>query len=146
MPIRIECCLAFDYARASHHTAIVPGDSKLDALSLTSPTYTLSIRDRQQEQRAQQQQPKKALFDSKDLTLDLRYAAEGCPPDGDVASVCTPVVLQKLDLNVKGHKGEGVCCDSEKSAGQAVTFVLRIPPQRQPRLRLPAQQESRRIS
>ena len=44
-----------------------------------------------------------------------------------------PVVdLQRLDLSEKGHKDEGVCCDLELSAGQAVTFVLHIPPETAP--------------
>ena len=44
-----------------------------------------------------------------------------------------PVVdLQRLGLSAKGHKDEGVCCDLELSAGQAVTFVLRIPPETAP--------------
>lgn len=122
IPIRMECCPAFDYARAQHHTSIIPDDSIPDLASPTSQTY-------QNEQGVH----KKALFHSKDLILDLRYVAEGCPADGDIASVHAPVVeLKKLDLSAKGHLGEGVACDLELRSGQAVTFVLRVPPETAP--------------
>ncbi|KAH9948315.1 glycoside hydrolase family 15 protein [Amylocystis lapponica] len=38
------------------------------------------------------------------------------------------VHLELLDLAAKGHKGPGVFCELALSEGQAVTFVLRIPP------------------
>lgn len=127
--MRVECCPAFDYARASHHTAIVTDDSIPDAASPTSPPTSPGFTTPQVQQPGQQ----KALFHSKDLTLDLRYVTEGCPADGDIASVHAPSVeLQKLDLSAKGHLGEGVCVDLDLSAGQAVTFVLRSPPDTAP--------------
>lgn len=66
----------------------------------------------------------KAVFASKDLTLDLRYVSTT-----ELECVNPPVVsLKTLDLKEKGHKGTGVYADIVMEEGQVVTFVLRSPP------------------
>jgi len=68
---------------------------------------------------------KKGLFESTDLTLDLRYLAETTTEDVDL-----PVVhLTTLDLSAKGHKGLAIQAFVHLIEGQAVTFILRNPPQ-----------------
>ena len=42
------------------------------------------------------------------------------------------VILNKLDLSAKGHKGPGVESSFTLKEGQIVTFVLRIPPNELP--------------
>ncbi|KAI5120458.1 hypothetical protein M0805_008505 [Coniferiporia weirii] len=128
MPMHVECCPAFDYARAKHHTSIIPDDSIPD--SLTSPPNSPTSDSALPAQT-------KALFHSDALTLDLRYVAEVQADDGSgVSQGCAtrpPVVqLRTLDLSAQGHLGEGVCCDLDLEEGQAVTFVLRSPPDRAP--------------
>ncbi|KAI0067863.1 glycoside hydrolase family 15 protein [Artomyces pyxidatus] len=105
LPLRVECAPAFNYALDAHTTELVTDDS----LPLhDGPDHT----------------HKKALFKSKDLTLDLRYVAESV-----LDSVPVPDVdLKILDLEHKGHKGPGVYADLELVEGQVVTFVLRTPP------------------
>lgn len=124
MPIRVECCPAFDYARAEHTTSIIPDESIADiAFSPTSPP-TSPRSDGSGSQ-------KKALFQSKELSLDLRYIAECVSPEEGGPGTCSkiPVVnLQTLDLSAKGHLGLGACCDLDLEEGQVVTFVLRVPP------------------
>ncbi|KZV77612.1 glycoside hydrolase family 15 protein [Peniophora sp. CONT] len=105
MPIRMECAPAFDYARQSHETSIVPDDTIPTAED--GPTSH-----------------KKAIFKSKDLTLDLRFVAESA-----IDSVSNPVgELKELDLSKRGHKGLAVYMDLDLEEGQAITFVLRTPP------------------
>ena len=68
------------------------------------------------------------LHDSYSMTLDLRYVAES-----SIDGVPVPKVrLLPLDLKSKGHLGLSVFCDMELVEGQAVTFVLRIPPPNAP--------------
>ena len=124
MPIRVECCPAFDYARAEHTTSIIPDDTIPDiALSPTSPTSP----------RGGPSGPQtKVLFESKDLSLDLRYIAECVSPEegapSGISSKVPIVDLQTLDLSAKGQLGLGACCDLVLEEGQVVTFVLRVPP------------------
>ncbi|THU90642.1 glycoside hydrolase family 15 protein [Dendrothele bispora CBS 962.96] len=100
MPIRIECAPAFNYARDTHKTSIIPDD--------TIPGM---------EQR-------KALFESKGLCLDLRYTVEST-----LENVSPPSPsLSALDLSSKGHLGPAVFSELKLKEGQCVTFVLRIPP------------------
>ena len=67
---------------------------------------------------------KKVLYTSDKLSLDLRYLAETT-----VDGVSEPKIeLKILDLENKGHKGRGVYCDLHLEEGQAVTFIVRIPP------------------
>ena len=106
MPIRVECCPAFDYARATHETSIVPDDTIPVAEDGPTPH-------------------KKAIFKSKDLTLDLRFVTEST-----IESVSCPVGdIKELDLTKRGHKGLGVYMDLDLEEGQAITFVLRTPPE-----------------
>lgn len=99
MPIRVECAPAFDYARAKHDTDFVADTS------VQSPTQS------------------KVIFKSEQLSLDLRYVAEGAD------SIPAPdVKLKPLDLSKQGHLGLAACADLEMHDGQSVTFVLRIPP------------------
>lgn len=105
MPIRIECAPAFDYARQSHETSIVLDDT-IPVAEDGPATH------------------KKAVFKSKDLTLDLRFVAEST-----IESVSKPIgELKELDLSKRGHKGLAVCMDLDLNEGQAITFVLRTPP------------------
>lgn len=96
----MQCAPAFNYARDSHMTTIIDDPSILNASQ------------------------KKVLFESKDLTLDLRYVVE------KTSETCRPPSLELaiLDLASKGHKGLAVCAPLHLEEGQAVTFILRIPP------------------
>lgn len=99
----MECAPAFDYARAKHSTEIVADHSHAGASQ------------------------KKVLFKSEKLNLDLRYVAENTMDD-----VEAPVVkLDYLDLMKKGHLGMSAFCDLDLEEGQAVTFILRTPPEQQ---------------
>ncbi|KAF5360894.1 hypothetical protein D9756_004515 [Leucocoprinus leucothites] len=101
LSVNVECAPAFNYARNPHATHIVDDDSV--------PLAT---------------KQKKALFESADITLDLRYVAETTASDVD-----TPVVhLTTLDLSAKGHKGLAIQAFINLVEGQAVTFILRNPP------------------
>lgn len=99
MPIRMECAPAFDYARGRHET---------DFVADTSVEVTTQS---------------KVVFKSEHLSLDLRYVAEGI--DGIPAPVCK---LRPLDLTKQGHLGLSAYADIDLVDGQAVTFVLRVPP------------------
>lgn len=104
--LRVECAPAFHYALDEHRTSLVPDD--------TIPANGENSSDRQ----------KKALFESNDLSLDLRFIAESV-----VDGVPSPSVhLHTLDLTPQGHKGLSVCVDLDLTEGQVVTFVLRTPP------------------
>ena len=106
MPVRMECAPAFDYARATHETSIISDETIPVAEDGPTPH-------------------KKAIFKSKDLTLDLRFVTEST-----IDSVPCPVSeLQELDLSERGHKGLAVYMDLDLEEGQAVTFVLRTPPE-----------------
>ena len=104
--MRVECAPAFHYALAEHRTSLIPDD--------TIPANGEHASDQQ----------KKALFESDDLTLDLRFIAESvidCVPPPRV-ELCT------LDLRPQGHKGISISADLDLVEGQLVTFVLRTPP------------------
>jgi len=104
--IRVECAPAFHYALAEHRTSFVPDE--------TIPSNGDAA-----------EKQKKVVFESSDLTLDLRYVAESV-----VDGVPSPSVeLQTLDLRRQGHKGIGISADLDLIEGQVVTFVLRTPPQ-----------------
>ncbi|KAF8875654.1 glycoside hydrolase family 15 protein [Infundibulicybe gibba] len=99
MPLLVQCAPAFNYARSSHKTSIVNDDSS------TVPR-------------------EKVLFESADLSLDLRYACEST-----LDSATAPdMEFSLLDLSNKGHKGMGIQTLLELVEGQCVTFVLRTPP------------------
>ncbi|KAI0738815.1 glycoside hydrolase family 15 protein [Daedaleopsis nitida] len=109
MPLRVECAPAFNYARSTHTTELMLDTS----VALSAPSSPVDGH-------------YKALFTSEEanLTLDLRYIAES-----SLEHVGEPYVkLRELDLSAKGHKGTGVWTEIELSEGQAVTFVLRTPP------------------
>ncbi|ELU43493.1 glycoside hydrolase family 15 protein [Rhizoctonia solani AG-1 IA] len=106
VPIRMECCPAFNYARDAHETQFVNDDSHEGATS-----------------------QEKVIFRSRDLTLDLRYVVDTIP-DIDVAK--PQVTIRPLDLRSKGHQvllsiREDVDLDMEE--GQVITFILRTPPE-----------------
>ena len=106
-PIRVECAPAFHYALAEHRTSLVPDD--------TIPANGENASDKQ----------KKALFESDELSLDLRFIAESVIDDG----VHSPSVhMHTLDLRPRGHKGLSICVDLDLTEGQVVTFVLRTLP------------------
>ncbi|KAH9176961.1 glycoside hydrolase family 15 protein [Lactarius sanguifluus] len=101
--LRVECAPAFNYALAKHHTSLVSDDS-IPAVGGDAQ--------------------KKALFESGDLSLDLRFIAESV-----VDGVPSPSVeFQTLDLRSRGHKGLSVSADLDLVEGQVVTFVLRTLP------------------
>ncbi|KAF8148253.1 glycoside hydrolase family 15 protein [Crassisporium funariophilum] len=103
LPVLVQCAPAFNYARSSHITSIIDDDS-------------IPFGSHQ----------KKALFESDNLSLDLRYVSD-CSKDSD--GIQPPeVTLDLLDLSAKGHKGPAVQILLELQEGQCVTFVLRTPP------------------
>ncbi|XP_006457663.1 hypothetical protein AGABI2DRAFT_181791 [Agaricus bisporus var. bisporus H97] len=110
LTVNVEVAPAFNYARNPHTTSIVDDDSAPS----TAEKHQKAVEKRQ-----------KAVFESADLTLDLRYVAEKT-----VAEAIEPpiVVLTTLDLSAKGHKGLAVQATISLVEGQAVTFVLRHPP------------------
>ncbi|KAL5482311.1 hypothetical protein ACEPAI_8905 [Sanghuangporus weigelae] len=122
MPMRMECCPAFNYARSKHEATLVPDDSIPDPGLTSSPKSPESPGDK-----VAHSPQMKALFRSEELSLDLRYVAEG---HAEVPA--PPVELELLDLFDKGHLGLGVCCDLNLAEGQVVTFVLRVPPDTPP--------------
>ncbi|OCB91140.1 glycoside hydrolase family 15 protein [Sanghuangporus baumii] len=122
MPMRMECCPAFNYARSKHETTLVPDESIPDPGLTSSPKSPESPGDK-----LAPSPQMKALFRSEELSLDLRYVAEG-----HAEVLAPPVELELLDLSDKGHLGLGVCCDLNLAEGQVVTFVLRIPPDTPP--------------
>lgn len=104
--ICVECAPAFNYALDEHRTSLILDD--------TIPANGEHGHNKQ----------KKALFESSDLTLDLRFIAESV-----VDGVATPTVeLSTLDLRPQGHNGIGVSANLDLVEGQVVTFVLRTPP------------------
>jgi GH15 family glucan-1,4-alpha-glucosidase len=104
--LRVECAPAFNYALAEHRTYLVPDN--------TIPAYDKDATVKQ----------KKALFESDDLTLDLRFVAESL-----IDGVPSPSVeFQTLDMRACGHQGLSVIVDLDLIEGQVVTFVLRTPP------------------
>ncbi|PIL34777.1 hypothetical protein GSI_02564 [Ganoderma sinense ZZ0214-1] len=114
MPIRVECAPAFNYAR-SPHTTTLETDTSVALAAPSSPSSPSSAPPHL-----------KAVFDSPDagLKLDLRYVSEYTLDD-----VGEPgVQLHYLDLEEKGHKGQGVWTEILLKEGQVVTFVLRTPP------------------
>lgn len=104
--LRVECAPAFNYALAEHRTSLVPDDS-IPAIGENSLV-----------------KQKKAVFDSDDLSLDLRFVAESV-----IDGVPSPSVeFQNLDLRSCGHKGISIGADLDLVEGQVVTFVLRTLP------------------
>lgn len=109
MPLQLECAPAFNYARSPHKTEIVQDGSIAQTVDEASATVHM-----------------KALFQSTEakLNLDLRYV-----PESSLDNVPEPKIeLELLDLTKKGHLGPSVSCEFELREGQAVTFVLRTPP------------------
>ena len=114
--MRMECAPAFNYARSAHTTEIIL-DTSVASPSPTSPGGPHHC----------------AVFSSPEakLDLDLRFVAEA-----SLENVMEPEVeFQLLDLEKKGHKGPGVFSDITLKEGQAVTFILREPPN----VKLPSQ-------
>jgi hypothetical protein len=104
--MRVECAPAFNYGLSEHRTSLVPDD--------TIPANGEHTSDSQQ----------KALFESSDMTLDLRFVAESV-----IDGVPSPTVeLRTCDLRPWGHKGISISVDLDLVEGQVVTFVLRTPP------------------
>jgi hypothetical protein len=105
LPLILQCAPAFNYARDTHTTAII-NDSSVPL-------------DRDQAPQ------KKILFESENLSLDLRYVVEAtelCTRAPPAIELCT------LDLTSKGHIGLAACASLQIHEGQAVTFILREPP------------------
>lgn len=98
--MRMECAPAFNYARDKHGTKLVQDETSNSNSHL------------------------KAVFKSAQMTLDLRYVAESVD-DKPVPNI----QLKPLDLTSKGHLGYSVSSDFVLHDGEAVTFVLRQPPE-----------------
>ncbi|KAI0962784.1 hypothetical protein AcW1_000062 [Taiwanofungus camphoratus] len=109
--LRVECAPAFNYARASHTTVIIPDDS---VPAIIPPSSDVPSHE-------------KVLFTAADMSLDLRYVAESALDNVPVPKV----ELKLLDLTAKGHLGPSACCDLVLEEGQTVTFVLRTPPRKE---------------
>lgn len=120
VPFLMECYPAFNYARDSHtvefmREAVHDGDRLGNAPRLYPeddiPYYV---------------GPNRAVFKSKDLSMDLRYVVK-C---GDFAC---PAVTMQLDEDAVEHcglKGPGVTAEFELQETQQVTFIFReVPPE-----------------
>ncbi|PPR00691.1 hypothetical protein CVT24_000979 [Panaeolus cyanescens] len=111
LPMLVQCAPAFNYARSSHTTTIIEDDSIPRHLP----------------------KQQKALFVCDDeaanfkMQVDLRYVTETTNNIGE--GIDPPEVkFEFLDLERKGHKGLAVQARLLLVEGQAVTFVLRTPP------------------
>lgn len=101
LPLEMQCAPAFNYARSKHATRLVNDDSIISS-STGEPQ-------------------KKAIFESDELTLDLRYVTE------NIVDSLNPldISLTPLDLTHKGHLGPSIRAQIKVVEGQCVTFVLR---------------------
>ncbi|KAG5337131.1 hypothetical protein C0989_010579 [Termitomyces sp. Mn162] len=112
MPLMMQCAPAFNYALDTHSTEIVP-DTSIPPLDLQPGTPT------------QNHQNKVVFTSSSGFVLDLRYITEST-----LDAACVPSIeLGTLDLTSKGHKGLAAYSATQLTEGQAVTFVLRTPPE-----------------
>lgn len=102
VPLRVEIAPAFNYARDPHKTSIVPDDSQVDRSN------------------------NKVVFESKSMTLDLRFVPEGGTESG-LNEPPPKVDFGYLDLRHQGHLGISAYTEFELTEGQAVTFILRTP-------------------
>ncbi|KAG6857116.1 hypothetical protein H0H87_009246 [Tephrocybe sp. NHM501043] len=107
MPLMMQCAPAFNYARDTHTTEVIT-DSSIPQFDDTA-----------------QPQSKIVFTSASGFVLDLRYITEST---ADAASV-PEVELGTLDLTSKGHLGLAAYAGLQLSEGQAVTFVLRTPPE-----------------
>ncbi|KAL7422744.1 hypothetical protein Q5752_002036 [Cryptotrichosporon argae] len=99
VPFRLECAPAFNYCRDAHDARIVDDDSV--AADCDHST--------------------KGLFETKAMTVDLRYLAYSSD-----ACVSDPKVELKVEtLNGRKLPGPAVTADFELEEGQTVIFVLR---------------------
>jgi hypothetical protein len=106
----MQCAPAFHYGLHDHTTTIVDDET----VPIPIPHGT---------------QQKKAVFESENLALDLRYVVENTGAASSEGGITLPEVsLDLLDLSVKGHKGMAVQSLVELTEGQCVTFILRTPP------------------
>ncbi|TEB27330.1 Six-hairpin glycosidase [Coprinellus micaceus] len=71
---------------------------------------------------------KKALFESPNLNMDLRYVTHTDTFTGHGDDGPPDVELELLDLSRKGHKGLGVQSIFELKEGQGVSFIFRMVP------------------
>ena len=123
MPLEVQCAPAFNYARSRHMTKIVNDDSIPSDYRVTQ---------------------KKALFESDELTLDLRYVIESTTVSHHrihsnsrvtcfffffvscQESIQPPEIsVRFLDLSAKGHLGLAIQASVSLVEGQCITFVLR---------------------
>lgn len=97
VPFRLECAPAFNYCRDSHETEFVPDDSQ------------------------EKGKVPKAIFKSKDLSMDLRYFEDA----SDACQTTPHIKLNIEDLSSRGLLGPAVSSDFELEEGQNITFILR---------------------
>lgn len=71
---------------------------------------------------------KKALFESPNIVMDLRYVTHSDPMVGHGDDGLPTVDLELLDLSSKGHKGLAVQSIFELKEGQGVSFIFRMVP------------------
>lgn len=99
VPFKLECAPAFNYCRDEHTTELVRD-------------FSVNYDDKHE---------MKAVFRSKDLSLDLRYKVHA-----NDASVDPPSFeFKKADYSERGLLGEAIQSEFELEAGQAIYFVLR---------------------
>ncbi|KIP11307.1 glycoside hydrolase family 15 protein [Phlebiopsis gigantea 11061_1 CR5-6] len=113
VPLRLECAPAFNYARSPHTTEITIDNSIPHTEDPTSPGGRPIAHN-------------KALFSAPEagMNLDLRYVSESSLDNVREADI----KFDLLDLTGKGHLGPSVSCNFTLVEGQAVTFILRQPP------------------
>lgn len=113
MPLIMQCAPAFNYARDTHTTELVPDPSIPPTATPGEPAAPHN---------------KVVFTTASGFALDLRYVTEST---SEAASE-PGVELGTLDLASKGHLGAAAYASLLLTEGQAVTFVLRTPPDESP--------------
>lgn len=109
LPFRLECFPGFDYARAEHETTVVDDDQASKANDGKTR--------------------KKAVFKSKDMTMELRCVTGTNPELG----LCEQDAITGVDFEIDSktwprHKGPGISATFTLTEGQTVDFVFREDP------------------
>lgn len=114
---KMECYPAFNYAMDEHQTQIVKESASEDQKTIAG----LEAKLYPGEDLNYYAGRNRVLFESKDLSMDLRYLVK-C---GDFDC---PAVNLKVDDNDTGHKGSGVYAEFDLQETQEVIFVFREVP------------------
>lgn len=111
-----ECAPAFDYARASHTTEIIPAPTESTNGQTPKPLFCVHPEDRL---------PQIAIFTCPaHVDLDLRWVSQTT----EEGAKAPAIELDYLDLTSRGHRGLGVISNFTLKEGESITFVLREPP------------------